>query len=138
MDKLLTIDCGNVCRWSCVCKLGILKIFLFLQIPTTSLIKPTNDAPVLKHLWKFKTTLDDVLENHSISSLGSISGFTIKLTATIPYSSIVIECRELLCSHHLTLLVTLPLKKNIAMSLVAITQLKQWPINRMNCETMVH
>ena len=133
-----TIDCGNISRWSCVsrtCKIGILIIFPFLQIPATSLIKPTNNGPVLNYLWKLKTIYTWWCSRKSLSLT---FGFNLTLTSTFPYSIIILECRQLLCSYHLTPVVMLPLKENLTMHLVAITQLKQWLINGKNCERKLH
>ena len=58
-----------------------------------------------------RTTLVNVLENYSVSCLGLISCNV--------YNSLFqcYGCRQLLCSYHLTLLVTLLLKINLAMNL---------------------
>ena len=45
--------------------------------------------------------------------------------------------RSLLFNYHSILLVLLLLKKDLDMYPVAITQLKQWPINRQNCKIIL-
>ena len=62
------------------------KIIPFLQIPAISLFKPRNNGPVLKFLQKFKII--------HLVMFWKIAPFharvSIKLTYTIPYSSVAI------------------------------------------------
>ena len=86
--------------------IGMLQLFPFLHIPA---LLSQETMVVLKYFWIFKTMLDDVLAENCCLMFH----FNFMLKPTNYYFSVVIECRQLLCSYHLTLLVMMPPKKNL-------------------------
>ena len=136
MNELLTIDCGNVWRWPHIpytCKLEI-KYFLSFryQPPASSNQQTMVQSWSTIYLWKLKL--------YTWCCSGKLLSFTFRFNltstlSTIPYSSVVIDIDS--CLVIITWLSWLDccLRKTSPWTgLVAITLLKQWPINRKNYE----
>ena len=58
------------------------------------------------------------------------------IKSIIPYSSVIIDVDS--CCIVITQLSWSDCHKNLTINLVAITQLKQWPVIRKKCETKLH